>query len=412
MKKNRIVIDDIIINRNRIDYSYTVTGEWKKCFNLNEKFYIEYGLDLASLPKSIAVVPLLANLLPIAWIYDAEIVSPVCDKAFYDSIPNFKKGYVEMYPMMEFKGNLCVNEIQENHPGDEGGSAAFFSGGVDAFNTLVCHANEHPTLLTIWGADVKFEDTEGWNKVHNHLSETCRNFNVDSVVIKSCFRRFLDEWELEQRVAPSGDGWWHGFQHGIGIISHAAPVAYLLKKKSVYIASSFTLLDKGQVSCASDPTIDNFVKFGDTEVIHDGYEFDRSMKIHNISTFHNNTGIDIQLRVCWESTGGSNCCNCEKCWRTIIGLYAENQDPKKYGFDYEDFHSLCHKIYQNRHLLHTRFQSRWEPIQKKLHQNYTLKNIEPSLKWLYKVNVSKFGKESKIINILKRIKRKIYRIIN
>lgn len=42
------------------------------------------------------------------------------------------------------------------------------------------------------------------------------------------------------------------------------------------------------------------------------------------------------MRVCWESTGGSNCCNCEKCWRTILALYAEGENSREYGFDYTD----------------------------------------------------------------------------
>ena len=34
--------------------------------------------------------------------------------------------------------------------------------------------------------------------------------------------------------------------------------------------------------------------------------------------------------------GGSNCCNCEKCWRTISGIYVEGFNPHKFGFEYSD----------------------------------------------------------------------------
>ena len=41
---------------------------------------------------------------------------------------------------------------------------------------------------------------------------------------------------------------------------HAAPLAFNLKLKTVYIASSYTKDD--DVTCASSPTIDNNVEYG------------------------------------------------------------------------------------------------------------------------------------------------------
>lgn len=102
-------------------------------------------------------------------------------------------------------------------------------------------------------------------------------------------------------VFKSWDGWWHGFQHGIGLIGQAAPIAFNHKLKSVYIVSTFTIKDK--VTCASDPIIDNFVEFCGWKTIHDGYESTRQDKVHKISRFVKNTGVDVNLRVCWISSG-------------------------------------------------------------------------------------------------------------
>lgn len=409
--KNRIIIDMPVISGHRIIYNYIVEGEWERAFKLDEEFYIEYSCDISSVPSGVAVVPLLANLLPMAWIYDAEIIVPVCDDDFYKSIPEFKKGYIEMYPMMQFGGKLTVAELQKNAPKTQNGVAAFFSGGVDAFNTLTQHADEKPTLLTIWGADVTFEDTIGWKNVKDHLKHTTEEFDLDYVIIKSCFRRFLNEGVLSDQVKNSGDGWWHGFQHGLGIISHAAPVAYVLGKGVVYIASSFTAAEKGKVTCASDPAIDNYIRFCSARVKHDGYEFNRQMKIHNIVEYSRSNKRKIPLRVCWISKGGTNCCNCEKCWRTILGVFAEGENPQKYGFVYS--HRQLRKLAFRMRYSNDRFirESTYNPIQSAMKRNVRKDDLPMSIRWFWNIDISKLKKTYWWYQLLVRVRRKIYRMV-
>lgn len=408
---NQIVINSPIIEKDKITYQYQIFGEWKEAFNEQEQFYIRYSCDISKVPESVAVVPLLANLLPMAWVYDAEIVVPVCDKDFYKSIPEFKKGYADMYPMMKFGGKLTVGELQKNRPENQNGSAAFFSGGVDAFNTLTQHTDEEPTLITLWGADVKFEDKIGWKNVQVHLFETAKKFKTDYVMIKSCFRRFLNENVLNQKVQQSGDGWWHGFQHGIGLISHAAPISYIKSKKCVYIASSYTIAEKGKVTCASDPTIDNYVKFCGTKVEHDGYEFNRQAKIHNIVNFSEKSGVKIPLRVCWESQGGQNCCNCEKCFRTILGIYAEGKNPHEYGFDYSQ--NQLRKISFKMHYsgLNKIVFPLYIHIQQRMRERVHKSDLPQAIQWFYDADISKIREPKLWYTVGIKIYGKVIRLI-
>ena len=39
--RNIFKIKNILINNNRIDYEYEVSGQWSEYFNLVEKFYVE-----------------------------------------------------------------------------------------------------------------------------------------------------------------------------------------------------------------------------------------------------------------------------------------------------------------------------------------------------------------------------------
>ncbi len=414
---NRIIIDPPLVLANRIDYSYHIEGIWREAFQLDEAFFIEYSCDITGVPESIAIIPLLCNILPIAWIYDAEIVVPCVDKAFYESIPEFKHGYQQMYPQMQFGGKLIAVQIEENNPANSGKAATFFSGGVDAFNTLLQHIDEKPTLLTLWGADVTFEDIIGWQNVEKHLHETVETFGVESIVVKSAFRRFLNERALHPLVYKlSGDGWWHGFQHGIGIISHAAPVAYLYGFSTIYFASSFTEKEKGKVTCASDPTIDNFLRFGNSHIVHDGYEFCRQDKVHNIVSYAKETGICAQVRVCWTSIGGTNCCNCEKCWRTILEITAEGEDAHNFGFDFTKKQAKnARKLYwDKRNLPDYRRDSVYRSAQEEMHRNYTRNTIPDEFRWFYNIDIVKLGKRPmyrKVLSLGKRTVKKILRLV-
>lgn len=409
--RNKIVIGCPILENGKISYNYEVSGPWKEAFKEKDTMSIEYSMDVSSVPEGIAVVPFLANILPMAWVFDAEIITPVCDKAFYDSIPQFKKGYENMYPMMTFAGKLTVKNLEENIPSNANRSGAFFSGGVDAFNTLVCHEKEKPVLLTLLGADVQLSDEAGWNNVLTHLKETSLQFGVDYVTIKSEFRMFQEYDSLTIKVSKSGDGWWHGFQHGIGIICHAAPAAWVLGLSTVYFASSFTASDRGKVTCASDPTIDDFVRFGGTHIVHDGYEFTRQMKVHNITQFAKKTGMKIPLRVCWESTGGANCCNCEKCWRTMLAIYAEKQNPRKYGFEYTDeqLAVIANKMHYGRDKMFSAL--RYAPIQDAMRKNCQKWELPEQVQWFYDINVKKLGLDPLWKRCARKAKRYIKKII-
>lgn len=400
---NRIEIELPKVENNTIKYNYHVTGEWQEAFQ-EDSFFIEYGYNIDEVPASILLVPLLANILPMSWIYDADVYAPTCDKDFFDSISDFKAGYVNMYPMMHFGGKLIVENIQYNRPANQRGACAFFSGGVDAFCTLINHLEEKPTLITLWGADVSLSDIQGWKKVKSHLENVSDKFDIDYVVIKSQFRKYLQEGVLSKRVKLSGDGWWHGFQHGIGLISHAAPLIYAMNKKTVYIASSFTAADKGKITCASDPTIDNFIRFSGATVIHDGYELNRQDKIGIITQFAHESGIKIPLRVCWESKGGSNCCHCEKCWRTILGIYATGVNPQEFGFDYSSLKDLGEEIKKNREKLGTYKEALYKPIWIAVQKNFSLWTINPGLRWFYRSKFSELETGNKYERAFRKVR--------
>lgn len=93
------------------------------------------------------------------------------------------------------------------------------------------------------------------------------------------------------------DNWWHGMQHGIGLIGHTAPCNFLRNIKMLYIATSFAGI---KVTCASWPTIDNMVKFCGCSVVHDAF-IEEQEKIAIIVEKHYSNKLPVKLHVCWQN---------------------------------------------------------------------------------------------------------------
>lgn len=376
--------------QKNICVSFDVSEELKKYFKLHF-FSVDYDVDISPVPDSVALVPFVCNVLPIVWLTDSDLELPCLDESFYNSINEFKKGYVSMHPVMSFKGRVLAKEIEKNILPQSDKVATFFSGGADAYATLIAHIDEKPILLTLRGSDVALDDNEGWENVSRPIIEASNEFGLDYHFIATNFREFDDENELCNLVELSKDSWWHGFQHGIGLIGHAAPLSYVLQIKTIYIAASFTIAEKGKVTCASDPSIDNFVKFVSAGIIHDQYEYNRQEKISHICSFVKRTGHKVRLHVCWQSRGGKNCCRCEKCYRTIMEIVAENADPNDYGFqcDSETYKQIETDLKWKIFLFHTKH---WEAIQKRFVENAKDLKKRREFAWVYSINMKRINK--------------------
>lgn len=329
---------------NSVHYDFGYSDNLRKYFT-GKDFCITYPDNLDSVPNAVLAIPFATNTLQIAWLADCELVIPELDRDFYDSIPNFLEGFRNMYPEASFAGKLTVNQIIDCRTESSGRSAAFFSGGLDATTTLLRHINERPYLIAIWGSDVDYDNASGWSLVENGLKVTANQYGLPLVVIRSRFREFDDVVCLTkdfQDVLQTS--WWYGVKHGIGLLGHAAPFAWLHGIRTVYIASS-NCPEDGVVRCASDPTIDNRVAFCGSNVFHDAFELNRQKKTNYIVKYHHeHPQENISLHVCWKSKSGSNCCNCEKCYRTMVGLWICGEDPKNYGFQYDK--RVFYHIYQ------------------------------------------------------------------
>lgn len=338
-----IELKDIKVEKNLINYYYEVSEELVHFFQEEERFFIEYPVeyDFSDVPYSVLAIPFVMNLLPLAWVSDSLIKVSELDESFYHSLAGVKAGFCKIHNPEILNGGVEYRELVNNDyvPSEE--SCLLFSGGVDALSATINHIDKHPVLINIWGADIRLSNIELHNEMEKELKDLAGKFNLEYFYIKSSLRFFIKEQELEREFGSIiHDTWWHGMQHSIGMLSLLAPYDYIRKCKYNIIAASFTpasYIDKVSgkiIPCSNYPFIDEKLANVTTKIIHDGFDLKRIEKIRDIVNYSKEKAISIHLKVCFHPIKGQNCSRCEKCYRTIIGIYALGEDPSRFGFEF------------------------------------------------------------------------------
>lgn len=316
----------------KIIYHYTFDKAIAKYFNPKESFFVSYKEDVSQTPQSIAVIPFLANLAPIAWFAGFDIEVDELDADFFESLneirSEFRKNFKEL---VNVNSVIKANKLLKNKT--EGNQCAMlFSGGVDAYATYFRNQNQNLDLVTIHGADIELNDFVQWNTViylnenENLLKKNKKHY------VTSNLRTF---YSYKVDLLLDDLGWWGTVQHGLALNAIIAPLAIKYKFKTIYIASSFT--DNINIVWGSTPEIDNKIKWAGTSVIHDGYSLKRQEKVNLIVNEVKNKVEKIKLRVCYSEINiGMNCSKCEKCYRTILGIILSNDNPNDYGFSTDE----------------------------------------------------------------------------
>lgn len=334
MYKNRIIVNDIEITNNRARYIYTVSSNISDYFHPNVEYWIQYDFSLTTIPKSVLIIPFLCNVLPISWLLDAEIICDEVDEDFFNCVNEIKQSYKSIYENIDLCGKLSPTKIRKNSSEKRvHSSASFYSGGVDAIYSALSHMEEKPLLISVLGVDIRINDTGSWNKVESENFDFANRIGVPFCTVKSSFRDAVNEGQLSKYVQNYNKkyNYYTNFQFGISTLALAAPICAYYGMKKVYFPSGWSSAKDFGIDAGAECIISK-VKFADSEAICDGDEKDRQDKVVAITEFHKRNDKEIQLRVCWKSNTGENCCKCEKCLRTIAGIKLTGENPIDYGF--------------------------------------------------------------------------------
>jgi len=409
---NKLILNNIEIKNNRVDYYFRLEGHLQKYFRNENHMFIEYNFGVEDIPKSILSIPFVSNVIPLMWITDSAIELDELDESFFECLNDLKAAYQAMFPSVKFNGAIMPKNIVSNSYVHEKEAASLFSGGLDALTTFIRIKDKNPLLITEYGwyeNEITYSDV--WEADKQNAVDFGKRYGLDNILIQSNYGTFLKAEEIDIDFKRKlGDSWWHGLHHGLAIISAAIPIAYLLKVKCLYIASSNSPLYK--VTCASDPTVDNKIKFASGKVFHDAYELTRQDKVKVVVDYSLKSNEKLNIRVCFKNE--ENCCKCEKCLRTILGILAEGENPLNYGFNISDNMSdhIKKYLYQEvKFFTDTFITIYWNLIQNRMRENYSKIINEDLLDWFLDFDFVKERKRAllryRIRNFMPILKRKL-----
>ncbi len=348
----------------RISYSYDVQGKAKSYFVLDKPYYVLYDKDVSETPLSLAIIPLLANIMPISWFVGFDVYIDEIDETFYNSLVELKKQFIKFHPNKAINGDLHFNKIVKNNINGDN-TSLLFSGGLDSFDSLTRHYSKKPYLISIHGADVAIDDTIRWEEFKKFNSEEDILDKSKLFYVESNLREF---YTYKVNLLVDHLGWWGAVQHGMALIGVLSPLSYKYGITNINIAASAT--NEVTYSWGSSPYIDENMKWANTKVTHDGYQFKRTDKTDNVVKFVNDSEYNIKLRVCYaDERTGYNCNVCHKCQRTGLSLILAGADPSHYGLDLpNNFYELIFKNFGKDTIMTTGIKYQWTCIQDKAAQ--------------------------------------------
>lgn len=185
------------------------------------------------------------------------------------------------------------------------GVAAFFTGGVDSFYTVLRHRAELSHLIFVHGFDIKLARTEFRARVARALRASAAELGLELVEVETNLRSFGNR---EVR--------WAEDQHGAAL----AAVALFLEPRFRRVIVPSSHADGFLIQCGSHPALDRHWSSEALEIVHDDCGPTRFDKLAALAEF---PPALRALRVCWAFEGDDyNCCRCPKCIWTMALLRA------------------------------------------------------------------------------------------
>ena len=207
-------------------------------------------------------------------------------------------------PLHEVEVAAPVREPEP--PAARGRVAAFFSGGVDSWSTVL--ANPDITdLIFVRGIDLVPEWTHQENladEVEERLREAAGALGLPLHVVETNLRDLSDplaRWET---------------YYGCAVAAVALFLSPLFERVLIAGDSDYEV----QVRFGANWMVDQLWSTEGLDIVDDGGRFSRMERLGKIA---GHPVVQRTLRVCWENLGGAyNCGRCRKCLMTMCGLEA------------------------------------------------------------------------------------------
>ncbi len=253
--------------------------------------------------------PWLAVLIPLAAKLGEPLRIPLpVDRLLYRNVQELLAIWHIWHPSLHPVA-VTAGEVEDRESSLTGElTAAFFSGGVDSFFTVLRNEIPGPAsfpadeLICVGGFDIPLGNIAAFERHAARMEEAAERLGKRLVPVVTNLR--------ETRLESAG---WFMLLHGAALIG----IGLLLERRygRLLIASSN---DYGlPTPIGSHFLTDPLLSTSRTRVLHDGAAFRRCEKIQLLSE---SPVAMSSLHVCWRTAAEDNCCSCEKCLRTMVTL--------------------------------------------------------------------------------------------
>lgn len=311
MEKIHLWQEELRLDKDVVTSSVTIEFPDGKKQQLWYSLPIKYHREIPSHCNAFVVATLF-----LAMDYPAElVVHGAVDRTLLQNLMEFQTAWVSWrsrYQLIEITADREIDTLGKTGDISTNNYQAVttFSGGVDSCFTLGRHTKfevgrQHQNLtagLMVHGFDISLDQPEVFSRALARSKIILDSVGVDLIPLVTNFRELDQDWEDA---------------HGAAIVS------CLMFLENLYplglVASSFPY--KSLVfPYGSNPLTDRYLSSSSFQVIHDGAGYSRVEKIKEISNWQE---VRDHLRVCWQGAKlDKNCCQCEKCIRSILGFRA------------------------------------------------------------------------------------------
>jgi len=289
---------------------------------------IHFDVDHALVPPEAAGDPWLAALLVPAMFAGEglEIQAPVSQR-LARTAHEVQRVLHSWYPNLLQLVPITARSVVSSAAHDEAGpAAAFFSGGVDSWFSLLQGRDRISALITVKGFDIPYSDTTVWGDLKAANQSIARELGRELITVETNLREHVDPDGGSFQRRYQGDFWGECF-HGACL----AAVGLLLQQSfsSVIVPSSWQY--ERLQPWGSHPLLDSLWSNGRVEFVHDGAHANRLQKIQALAE-HDFALRHLRVCPCYRP-GVYNCGQCEKCRRTMLALRLFGALPRCPTFD-------------------------------------------------------------------------------
>lgn len=325
-QSERIIIEKPrLVDQNTLVCRFACSEGIRHAFRTDTFVATYESRDLRQVGEPLLVIPLLANLAPVAWALGATIRVQSVDPVFFAALHKIKEAFQKMYPQIEWNGRILPDRLEAPPDYAAAKPALLFSGGVDSIASYLVHRVENPLLVTVLARTSSGKLPPGVPEQYAKCLEFAKRHGARFAPVMTNLTFFITPKGL-----PFGISWWQKVRHGLAFLSLCAPLAPPESLGVVYIAATHTA--RSPMPWGSHPSIDNHVAWASSVARHDCYDISRQQKIALIAEHIQSEDPLLQIQICRRGPQYSNCSKCGKCCRTMIGLAAGGVDPNRHGF--------------------------------------------------------------------------------